>query len=67
MLMKIKVNDQRCKQCGLCIAFCPFQVFEAQADGSPEIKNEEKCVACMQCVRRCPDFAIEIVGGKQDA
>lgn len=63
MLMKIHINNQLCKQCGLCIAFCPCHVFEAGADGSPEIKEEEKCVECMQCVRRCPDFAIEI-GGK---
>lgn len=58
--MKIEINYKNCKQCGLCIAFCPKKVFTTRIDGSPDPVNAEACINCKQCVLRCPDLAIKI-------
>ena len=56
-----EVNLTRCKGCGLCIAFCPKKVFEANFEGKSIVKNPGACVGCMSCDYRCPDFAIRLV------
>lgn len=54
------LNRTRCKGCGLCIAFCPKKVFEADFEGKPVIKAPEACIGCMACDYRCPDFAMTV-------
>ena len=49
-----------CKQCGLCIAFCPKQIIKAAKNGNPEIKDEDRCIGCRFCEMHCPDFAITV-------
>ncbi|MBI5700534.1 4Fe-4S binding protein [Candidatus Saganbacteria bacterium] len=56
----IKVNRSFCKNCGICIPFCPTGVYTQDELGGPVITNPEKCNNCNLCVIRCPDFAIEI-------
>ncbi|MDI7274528.1 MAG: 4Fe-4S binding protein [Anaerolineae bacterium] len=56
----MRVFGQWCKGCGLCIAFCPRNVFAAGADGHPLAVYPERCTACMWCVEHCPDFAITV-------
>lgn len=58
----IRVNRKLCKECGICIAFCPKQVFAADRVGGPEVVRPELCIACGLCVLRCPDFAVEMEG-----
>lgn len=55
------VNLQRCKGCGLCIAFCPKDVFEADYQGKCLVSHPEKCIGCMSCDYHCPDFAVELI------
>ena len=47
-----------CKACGICISFCPHQVFTADRDGKPIITQGEKCTQCAICWLHCPDLAI---------
>ena len=47
-----------CKGCGICIDFCPHQVFTADRDGKPLITSPEKCTQCAICWLHCPDLAI---------
>lgn len=57
---EVRVFGNWCKGCGLCIAFCPRDVFVAGADGHPLAVYPERCTACMWCVEHCPDFAIRV-------
>lgn len=61
----ITIDEKRCKNCGICIAFCTKGVFIADDFGKPIIKNSENCVKCMLCVIRCPDFAIDVKDKKK--
>ena len=49
-----------CKRCGICIAFCPKQVFDTGPGGEPVVARPQVCVRCHLCELRCPDFAITV-------
>jgi 2-oxoglutarate ferredoxin oxidoreductase subunit delta len=49
-----------CKACGICIAFCPKQVFAPDQTGKPVIRSADECIGCRFCELHCPDFAITI-------
>lgn len=59
------VNDAaRCMRCGLCVAFCPCEVLEADEDGHPHAAHPELCVGCTTCAGNCPTraLAVECIG-----
>jgi 2-oxoglutarate ferredoxin oxidoreductase subunit delta len=58
---KLKVHSERCKECGICFAFCPEKILEPGEDGTPVMTDPDKCKGCRLCEYLCPDFAIEIV------
>jgi len=62
----VRVFGKWCKGCGLCIAFCPRQVFEEDEQHHPVVAHEERCIACQWCVIHCPDFAIIVDTVKDD-
>ncbi|MCB2181149.1 MAG: 4Fe-4S binding protein [Desulfobulbaceae bacterium] len=49
-----------CKACGICIAFCPQNVFTRSETGKPLVENSDECIGCRFCELHCPDFAITI-------
>lgn len=49
-----------CKACGICVAFCPKQVFDRDEAGKAVVKNPDACIGCRFCEIHCPDFAITI-------
>jgi len=57
---RVTTFDNWCKGCGLCIEFCPQNVFEVGPEGHPVVAHEERCTACNWCYYHCPDFAIRI-------
>ncbi len=64
----VTVLKDRCKECGICIEFCPQKVFDRGPDEKSEPARVEDCIGCMLCQYRCPDFAVwvEEEGGEED-
>ena len=54
------VQAERCKECGICIAFCPRKNLKAGEDGRPVLIDPASCSGCRQCEYYCPDFAITV-------
>lgn len=61
----ILINKEWCKGCGICIEFCPKNVYEL-IEGKPYPKREQECIKCKLCELRCPDFAITVRGDEND-
>ena len=59
-LPEITVFTGWCKQCGICVAFCPQQVLAMDENRRVFARHPEKCIACHMCELRCPDFAITV-------
>lgn len=57
---QVQVFRNWCKGCGICIAFCPRQVFVEGEENRPIVAHEEQCSGCQWCAMHCPDFAIEV-------
>ena len=58
----IKINTKFCKQCGICSALCPKQVFDLEV-GKPAVgARADVCIGWKMGAMRCPDFAIDVEG-----
>ena len=64
---RIKIIEERCKLCGLCVMACPLKLirftYKAENDNSRTIEFQDpegKCKGCGVCFKYCPDCAIEV-------
>ena len=64
---KIKINEEFCKGCGLCIDTCPLKLIRTSNRVSKKgyhaaefFDPENKCSGCTFCALICPDAAITI-------
>ena len=63
---QVYLIPERCKECNICIEFCPRQVLRASPSMNgkgyhyPEVApgKEAECVHCQFCSLVCPEFAI---------
>ncbi len=63
---QVYVIPERCKECDLCIEFCPQDVLQKSDQTNekgyhfPEVVEgkEKECVHCEFCMLICPEFAI---------
>jgi 2-oxoglutarate ferredoxin oxidoreductase subunit delta len=63
---QVYIVPERCKECGLCIRFCPKDVLRVSRQANskgyylPEVApgREKACVHCQFCSLLCPEFAI---------
>jgi len=62
----VKVIEEKCKGCSLCIDACPKGVLGISSKMNrrgfhpAEVIFQEKCTGCGLCFLMCPDVAIEI-------
>ncbi|MDH4269558.1 MAG: 4Fe-4S binding protein [Dehalococcoidia bacterium] len=67
----VVIDRERCKGCGLCIAFCPEDVLAYSAEYNRSgynvvyMREPERCVGCAFCAQTCPDIAIEVYREKK--
>jgi 2-oxoglutarate ferredoxin oxidoreductase subunit delta len=63
---QVFIIPERCKECKICIEFCPRQVLQVSSEKNakgyhyPEVApgKENACVHCDFCTLICPEFAI---------
>lgn len=65
--MKLHINENACKGCGLCASVCPKNIIaisneklNAKGYHVARLTDEEQCVQCAMCATMCPDIAITI-------
>ena len=63
----VKVNQERCKGCDLCVVACPVDVLKLQPKEVNNkgyhyayMHNPEACIGCASCATVCPDGCIEV-------
>lgn len=69
MAGKIVIDQELCKGCELCIAFCPKKLIslsdKLNAAGylPSTFKDSGECTGCASCALICPEVAIEVYRG----
>ena len=56
----VKIDNDRCSKCGLCVAVCPHKLISE--DDADIVVAEHGCMACGHCQAVCPAGAIEVEG-----
>jgi ferredoxin len=56
----IQMNEEKCTQCGACIAVCPTDALSLDLETRLVTFDPEECVACELCVPVCPPRAMEV-------
>jgi ferredoxin len=58
----LRLQEDRCVGCGMCLAVCPHEVF-ALNNGKAKIRDRDACMECGACARNCPAEAIRVQTG----
>ena len=61
-VVTLKLNDEKCVGCGMCLIVCPHAVF-AMNDGRAGIEKPDACMECGACARNCPSEAVTVQTG----
>ncbi|MCX7995793.1 MAG: 4Fe-4S binding protein [candidate division WOR-3 bacterium] len=56
---EVKIKEDWCKGCEICVAFCPKKVLIMEKTKA-KVANPDACTGCQLCEIYCPDFAIEV-------
>jgi len=55
-IVRVRVDKEKCTQCGLCITACPLEAAKGLVNGS---KLPADCFSCARCLNVCPFDAIK--------
>jgi uncharacterized protein (DUF169 family)/NAD-dependent dihydropyrimidine dehydrogenase PreA subunit len=67
---EVRVDHDRCHGCGMCVDFCPVDVFElapVQNGYVARVLHMEDCWACDTCVGQCSENAIQVIETREEA
>ncbi|MFA5782785.1 MAG: 4Fe-4S binding protein [Bacteroidales bacterium] len=54
---RIRIDENKCTNCGLCIKECPVWAIEKKENNTTKI-NQISCIPCKICMEKCPEKAI---------
>ena len=57
-LMRVKIEEEKCIDCRICISVCPMDV--DMMDNSRKRINGTECILCMKCIEECPQGALNM-------
>jgi NAD-dependent dihydropyrimidine dehydrogenase PreA subunit len=57
-LIQFRVDQEKCKMCGLCKKACPMDAITWEKK-TPAVIDLQKCVRCRSCIQACKFNAIE--------
>ncbi len=65
-MLRVIIDVDRCKGCGLCVAVCPPAVLalgslNAMGYSAAVLGDNEKCTSCTACGLICPEVAIVVL------
>lgn len=52
------VDEERCSGCGICVHYCPHDVYILEESVSHVASPYECVVGCSNCEKECPEGAI---------
>jgi NAD-dependent dihydropyrimidine dehydrogenase PreA subunit len=61
-VVTLKLFEETCNGCGMCIKVCPHDVFELYGKKA-YIKRRDYCMECGACQLNCPVDAISVNSG----
>ena len=61
-VVTLKLCEEACNGCGMCIKVCPHFVFELSG-GKARIIRRDYCMECGACQLNCPVHAITVNSG----
>lgn len=60
-MVDIRIAEEACRGCRMCLEICPTQVFEFDEEKSrARIVAAQDCIACFSCAALCPSAAIAL-------
>lgn len=66
--LKLKVDKEKCINCGMCIKDCMSSVLKFDGEGVPQVAEggEQRCIGCQHCMAICPTGALSIFDKNPD-
>lgn len=67
-IAEIKVNEEKCSGCGICVAVCRYDApkLEKRGNSFVSVIDLDKCKRCGLCVSVCPSESITITDGLEE-